>query len=442
MITNVNDVPKTQADNYTQIDAELDVALQLQRISTLLIQEGDIDVLYQRIVDPAASNTGPEDLDAYRKSGIRGVQSTPLMSRSGQLLGMISTHWREPHRPPEKAFQPLDVLARQAADLIERARIDAALRVSEERSQWLASIVESSDDAIISTDLEGLITSWNKSAERIFGYTAEEAIGKPITIIQPAERQNAELAILERIRRGERIDHYETVRQRKDGELIAISLTVSPVRTLKEQIVGASKIARDISDRKRADELVATLAREAEHRTKNVLSTVLATIHLSSADTSDELKAAIQGRIRALADVHALFVKSRWSGADIYNIAVQELAPYCPDGDARTLIEGPHFVVKTATAQAIAITLHELATNAAKYGALSVARGSVRVEWSRTQDDRLILRWLEADGPVVAPPARQGFGTRVMQNIITSQGGTIQVSWNPQGVLCEISMPA
>lgn len=360
MITNVNDVPKTQADNYTQIDAELDVALQLQRISTLLIQEGDIDVLYQRIVDPAASNTGPEDLDAYRKSGIRGVQSTPLMSRSGQLLGMISTHWREPHRPPEKAFQPLDVLARQAADLIERARIDAALRVSEERSQWLASIVESSDDAIISTDLEGLITSWNKSAERIFGYTAEEAIGKPITIIQPAERQNAELAILERIRRGERIDHYETVRQRKDGELIAISLTVSPVRTLKEQIVGASKIARDISDRKRADELVATLAREAEHRTKNVLSTVLATIHLSSADTSDELKAAIQGRIRALADVHALFVKSRWSGADIYNIAVQELAPYCPDGDARTLIEGPHFVVKTATAQAIAIALHEL----------------------------------------------------------------------------------
>jgi len=360
VITNVNDVPKTQADNYTQIDAELDVALQLQRISTLLIQEGDIDVLYQRIVDPAASNTGPEDLHAYRKSGIRWVQSTPLMSRSGQLLGMISTHWREPHRPPEKAFQPLDVLARQAADLIERAGIGAALRVSEERSQWLASIVESSDDAIISTDLEGLITSWNKSAERIFGYTAEEAIGKPITIIQPAERQNAELAILERIRRGERIDHYETVRQRKDGELIAISLTVSPVRTLKEQIVGASKIARDISDRKRADELVATLAREAEHRTKNVLSTVLATIHLSSADTSDELKAAIQGRIRALADVHALFVKSRWSGADIYNIAVQELAPYCPDGDARTLIEGPHFVVKTATAQAIAITLHEL----------------------------------------------------------------------------------
>ena len=123
----------------------------------------------------------------------------------------------------------MDVLARQAADLIERARIDAALRVSEERSQWLASIVESSDDAIISTDLEGLITSWNKSAERIFGYTAEEAIGKPITIIQPAERQNAELAILERIRRGERIDHYETVRVRKDGRRIDISLTVSPM---------------------------------------------------------------------------------------------------------------------------------------------------------------------------------------------------------------------
>jgi len=102
---------------------------------------------------------GTSDLDEYRRSEIGAVQSTPLISRSGQLLGMISTHWREPHQPTERDLRPLDVLARQAADLIERARTEAALRESEQQSRWLAAIVESSDDSIVSIDLDGTITS-------------------------------------------------------------------------------------------------------------------------------------------------------------------------------------------------------------------------------------------------------------------------------------------
>jgi len=151
---------------------------------------------------------GTSDLDEYRRSDIRAVQSTPLISRSGQLLGMISTHWREPHQPVERVLRELDVLARQAADLIERSQAEAALRESEQRLRWLASIVESSDDSIISEDLDGIITSWNKGAERLFGYTAEEAVGKPITILIPPDRHHEERMILERIKRGERIDHY------------------------------------------------------------------------------------------------------------------------------------------------------------------------------------------------------------------------------------------
>ena len=147
---------------------------------------------------------GTGDADAYRRSNIRAVQSTPLVSRSGQLLGMFSTHWREPHQPTERELRSLDVLARQAADLIERSRVEAALRESEERVRWLASIVESSDDAIISKDLDGIITSWNKGAERLFGYTAEEAVGKPVTILIPPDRHNEECTILKRIARGER----------------------------------------------------------------------------------------------------------------------------------------------------------------------------------------------------------------------------------------------
>ena len=146
--------------------------------------------------------------------------------------------------------------------------------------RWLASIVESSDDAIISKNLDGIITSWNWGAERVFGYTAAEAIGQPITIVIPQDRQDEERLILTRIRRGERTDHYEAVRQRKHGSLIVVSLTVSPKKNAEGKIIGASKIARDITEQKRAQEQITTLAREAEHRSKNLLSVFLSPTHL------------------------------------------------------------------------------------------------------------------------------------------------------------------
>lgn len=163
-------------------------------------------------------------------------------------------------------------------NITERKQIEASLRQNENRLSWLASIVESSDDAIVSKDLDGVITSWNRGAERIFGYTAEEAVGQPITIIIPQDRQHEEPAILARIRRGERIEHFETVRQRKHGSLIIISLTVSPIRDAKGKIIGASKIARDITEQKRNQDLISTLAREAEHRSKNLLANVQAVL--------------------------------------------------------------------------------------------------------------------------------------------------------------------
>ena len=143
-----------------------------------------------------------------------------------------------------------------------------------EYADRLASIVEFSDDAIISKDLNGVINSWNAGAERLFGYTAEETIGQPIYILIPPERHNEEPGILERIRRGERIDHYETIRRRKDGGLIDISLTVSPLKNASGKIIGASKIARDISERKREEERRRLLINELNHRVKNTLASV------------------------------------------------------------------------------------------------------------------------------------------------------------------------
>src|ERR1700750_2091699 len=217
--------------------------------------------------------------------------------------------------------------------------IEIELRESEQRLRWLASIVESSDDAIVSKNLDGIFRSWNTGAERIFGYSASEAIGQPITLVIPQDRQSEEREILTRIRRGERIDHFETVRQRKDGSLIVVSLTVSPVKDADGTIVGASKIARDISEQKRNQELIVTLAREAEHRSKNLLANALATVNLSQSSSPEGLQEIIAGRIQALANVCSLFVATRWIGAEISEIATQELAPYFER--KRTLIDGP-----------------------------------------------------------------------------------------------------
>jgi PAS domain S-box-containing protein len=313
---------------------------------------------------------------------------------------------------------------------------------SESASARIVALVESSDDAILSKDLNGIITSWNSGARRLFGYTAEETIGKSVVMLIPENRHDEEPMILDRIRRGESFEHYETVRLRKDGSLVDISLTVSPIKTAEGKVIGASKIARDITDRKRRETQIATLAREVEHRSRNVLATVLATVHLSQAATPAELKQAIAGRIRALANVHGLFEQTHWAGADLRNLVTQELSPYCEHGKTRTSIEGPDFVLDPNTAQMIAVGVHELATNAVKYGALSAATGHVGVEWSRATDGGLNLRWTETGGPRVTPPTRRGFGTGVMEGVINDQlKGEIRFDWRPEGLVCNIAVP-
>src|SRR5712691_8088062 len=141
----------------------------------------------------------------------------------------------------------------------------------------------------------------------------------------------------------------------------------------------------------------------------------------SQSDTTDGLKHAIEGRIQALANVHRLFVESRWTGAEMHRLVEDELAAYSQDGETRVRLDGPNLLLEPNTAQAIAVTLHELATNAAKYGALSVPTGRVHVEWSRAADGRVVLRWAETGGAPVKPPTRRGFGMRVMESMIKGQ---------------------
>lgn len=337
---------------------------------------------------------------------------SPLRDPSGKLVGAVN----------------------MLVDITERER-------NEQVAQRLAAIVGCSDDAIVSKNLDGIINSWNAGAERLFGYAAEEVIGKPITIIIPPELHHEESEILARLRRGERIDHYETIRRRKDGSLIDISLSVSPLRNRQGKIIGASKIARDISERKRAEERIRLLVRELDHRAKNLLALVQAAVHLTNAEDPQELKRTIAGRIQAIANAHALFVQSRWEGADLRTLAMEELAPYDEGTETRTKVKGPSLVLEPGAAQAMAVVLHELATNAVKYGALSAAGGRVEVDWSRNGNGELIFRWSERGGPAVKPPARRGFGARVMERLIRRQvKGDLRFDWRSEGLVCEIGL--
>ena len=308
-------------------------------------------------------------------------------------------------------------------------------------AQRLASIVEFSDDAIVSKDLNGIINSWNKGAERVFGYTAEEAIGRSITMLIPADRQDEEPEILRRIRKGEHIDHYETVRQRKDGTLIDISLTVSPIKDANGQVIGASKIARDIGERKRADEQQMLLIRELTHRIKNTLATVQALARQTLGSATQEQREAFFGRLRALAGAHELLTVEEWHGLPLRRIVTKAVEAFDGVDKSRIALDGPDNIrLETQRGSLLAMALHELATNAMKYGALSRVGGTVSVRWTapNPESGKLRLVWQESGGPPVERPEKRGFGSQLIERAFGGTLGGVRIDYRPEGLVCTI----
>ncbi|HZP77242.1 MAG TPA: PAS domain S-box protein [Pseudolabrys sp.] len=223
------------------------------------------------IEDVASSDLPPELKRTVAAEGIGALAFIPLW-QGGRLRGKFMIYYDAPHQFSQAELSFALTVAGHVGFSLERVRVDSAAR-------QLAAIVEFSDDAIVSKDLDGIIMTWNKGAERLFGYSAAEAIGQPITIIIPLDRLHEEPEILARIRRGEPIDHFETVRRRKDGSTLDISLTVSPIRNARSEVVGASKIARDISERKAMDAKL----RDNERHLQELLAAIPAAIYTTDA---------------------------------------------------------------------------------------------------------------------------------------------------------------
>ncbi len=257
---------------------------------------------------------------------------------------------------------------------------------------------------------------------------------------------------IEAIRRGIHPEDQENIRQRFEGlspDASTCELEFRIVQPTGEtrwctaaavasfdamgQMVRFSGVTTDITDRKEAEDRQALLAREVDHRAKNTLAIVQAIVRMAKRDSIDDYMRAVEGRIGALAQTHELLSQSKWEGADILRLVLDELAPYHSDGRQRVSAVGPSLVLAPEQAQLVAMAVHELATNAAKYGSLSVESGKVAVSWS-TLEGALSLVWRESGGPLVSAPTKLGFGTKIISSLGSSHRGRTEFQWLPDGL--------
>jgi PAS domain S-box-containing protein len=350
---------------------------------------------------------------------------TPIWDEAGAMIGAINT----------------------LVDITEHKH-------NEESAQHLGAIIDSSNDAIVSKNLNGIITSWNQGAVMLFGYDASEAIGRPVMMLIPGDRQDEETGILQRIRRGERVEHYDTIRRRKDGTLVEVSLAVSPVKNATGAVVGASKIARDITERKRAAEKQILLLREMNHRVRNLFALAGSVVTLSArfAHTPKELADAVRARLSALSQAHDLTmpdlleVAERTERQTTLRALIQTIvSPHndaVPDGEHRVTIHGPDVAIGGSAITGVALLLHEFMTNAAKYGALSVPTGHVDATWT-VQADEVHLAWRERGGPLIGDQKQvERFGSVLAQATVKGQlGGSIARDWEAAGLTVHLTVP-
>lgn len=324
-------------------------------------------------------------------------------------------------------------------DITDRKRRDVA-------QAHLAAIIDSSQDAVFGQDIDGRINSWNPGSERLTGYSAEEAIGQTIALILSPDHAAEATDIFGRTRRGENVSNYPSVCQRKDGGLVPIAVTASPIVTSDGEIAGVSVIAQNISARVEAERQRDILMAELDHRVKNTLVAVqsIALQTAQGTESIDDFLSRFDARLMALSRTHNLLLERHWTGASLRDLVLLELLPYGGE-HPRYSITGPDIQVSPKQALALGLGFHELATNAAKHGAFATPSGNVEVKWG--VDDTggrgtLWLAWQEHGGPPVEPPTQRGFGSRLIERGLRSElQAEVTLTFDPQGVRFELRAP-
>jgi PAS domain S-box-containing protein len=364
-----------------------------------------------------------------------------LVSRPTEALLDAAQCWRNgdlearvgPQVGGRSEFGQLAVALDRMAETVE-AR-EQALRDSEERFRLLVEGVV--DHALLMLDPAGRIANWNRGVEHIHGWSAADVVGQPHEVFFTQEDRVAgkpAAALNEARRKG--IWRGEGIRVRHDGSTFWAATTLTALLDSAGHLRGFAKITRDVTERRRAEELKALLMREVDHRAKNVLAVALSLLRLTSRDDAATFATSVEGRVFAMARAHSLLAKESWKGVDLRSVAESELAAL----KGQVQLDGPSVRLVPDAVQPVAMLLHELASNAAKYGALCCLEGRATLSWTLLEDRKLLLRWVERGGlPVREPPARRGFGLRLMTSLARQQlGGSITFDWDVTGLACTI----
>lgn len=306
-------------------------------------------------------------------------------------------------------------------------------------------LLEALPAAIYTTDADGRITFFNKACVDFAGRTPE--IGEMWCVTRklfrpdgaPLRHEDCPMAVALKEQRSVR--GVDAVAERPDGSRIHFTPYPTPLRDGSGRLVGAVNMLIDITARKQAEDRMLLLTREVDHRSNNLLAVIQAMLRLTKADTVEEFQRTFDGRLGALSNLQKLFSESRWAGANISDLINEELRPYDVSDQSRISIAGPHAQLPSALGQAVAIAIHELATNAAKYGSLSIETGKLEVRWQTDAKGALHLTWMESGGPIVEKPTRRGFGVGAIDSMIRTLNGKIARHWKPEGLICELFFP-
>jgi PAS domain S-box-containing protein len=370
--------------------------------------------------------------------GIGGRMAGPIfdLMRAGRALGQ--------GRP----VQPLSTALREADELSSvLAGAAKELRARTQAQAHLAAIVSSSPNAMFSLSPDGIILTWNAAAEQLFGYRASETMGKSARLLFPEARLSEFTEIIAEVRSGNAV-HRDAQRRHKDGHLLDLSVSVAPMYDEAGRVVGISSIVRDIGERKARETHIEFLMRELAHRSKNLLAVVQAIAGQTArySDSMDEFQTRFSERLHAMARAQDLLVARNWEGAQLSDLVRSQMAPFTEDVSARIEMQGPEIDLRTDAVHSLTLALHELATNAAKYGALSVPEGRVAVSWQVTDggaDARFRMSWREHDGPAVTPPERKGFGHVVIADMVgNALRGQVELRFETSGLCWTLDAPA
>jgi PAS domain S-box-containing protein len=377
-------------------------------------------------------------------AGYRAVQATPLVGRDGRLLGMLSTQFRDVHRPTAHELNLLDLYARQAADFIERHRNDEALRESEERYK---GIYQHASMGIAIWDLDGRLVSCNPAYSDMRGYSDDELRGSDFeAIVHPEDRDRHASEVKKLI--SQQIHSFEIENRclSKEGKVSWVHKHVSLLRDGAGRPANIITLATNVTERKQHEEQIDLLLREVNHRSKNLLSLVQAIAQQTISTRPDDFLPRFQARVQALAASHDILVENKWKGADLHELARSQLAHFRDLVDKRIALTGPPVFASAAAAQALGMAFHELATNATKYGALSDESGRVELGWKTMQsangDELFVIEWTENGGPPVAAPSSSGFGSTVICRLAErSLNAKVELNYPRTGLTWRLQCP-